>query len=1146
MKKQIIYLILALGISYNLYSQSIIDVRDIRPDVVLLLDTSGSMEWKHDNYTYPNCTGQYRPNSPDEKNRWIDIVEILTGTFNNYACRVERRDDPRRIDYGYFIPHFRPICVGYYHEGDPLPYSDPNCQQQDGLLDLYRVKIKFGLMTFDSNPDPSENIQGMWSYGPTKDFQNGNCSYRWNVGAKRYEQTNYPNRCVLDRGSADIFRQYYGQELGHDIEGELISVGYEGNNMDVGYLLDLINTWLQYEILSIRPFWATPLSAMLDDAEYYFAHHVDVRPINEGGCDCYFECRKRFVILLTDGMPNMDGRPRCTLGVNCPYDFPENEAGDLWQGSTEHGRLVANIPVFVVGFNITQAEQNDPLGRTPAQLLNDIAREGGTCCRFDRTTGQNIECGIDCDPETENNCRCALFAEDRTTLRSVLSQVLDYISGQATTHTRTATTTQITNLALACEGQTCPVQYQFNTSLTIQSGSDPNTNRTLPWIGNLERTSYICRDDGQGNLSLSEWRLDNYGEILNGQNDRYLYTLLPTRPSRVIDNNNNEIRPDSISQITPEMLGLNKTQNSLRDEIIAWMVGTHPVRSNAKLGAIYHSNPTIIGPPDKDLAIQSYYAGPHRIRGRQYNEGFRTRYSQRPNILYINTLDGILHAFEVEGNPPEHPRELWGYIPGMLLKKLPQNLQGNQFLLDGSPVVKDVRLWKSSSTGTADEWATVLVSALRQGGGVRGYFALDVTDMQDGRNNPQDPGFRILWEITNNIQGFEELGLSYPDPLIGTVFIRDPDRNNTVGEVAVAILPGGYWVDPQGNQNQGGGHGGGNTNNAGNAVYVVKLENGRLLRKLTPPPQYSRDTQFTGSPFGYNILTGTITTKVFIGDNQGRIWRIDLSDQNPDNWTMTLFYDLFADGLSKQPIYLAPVGSLTQSGELVLIVATGDTDNLASHGINKIVSLTEKITYDSQGKVTDVHAVVNWEIAFGLTEINRNIIGVNGEKVTGQPVIFNDVVYFTTFVPTGDPNNCCSLGYGRVWGIHYTGHNPNSITDIEPMFDENPDDPNDRPVMYIDLLDRNGRRENTIAFGPAIIKRASCAQEQQAVDEFGQPIIRLINVTPPEYELVVQINAPGERAEIGGKERVTQTLTRKLSTPSPVVVADSWATIFGF
>src|SRR5690606_29507037 len=52
------------------------------PNVLLLVDSSGSMEFKTDG-TFPTCTPG---GSGSERSRWIDLVEVLTGTFQGYSC----------------------------------------------------------------------------------------------------------------------------------------------------------------------------------------------------------------------------------------------------------------------------------------------------------------------------------------------------------------------------------------------------------------------------------------------------------------------------------------------------------------------------------------------------------------------------------------------------------------------------------------------------------------------------------------------------------------------------------------------------------------------------------------------------------------------------------------------------------------------------------------------------------------------------------------------------------------------------------------------------------------------------------------------------------------------------------------------------
>src|SRR5690606_37655847 len=54
-------------------------------------------------------------------------------------------------------------------------------------------------------------------------------------------------------------------------------------------------------------------------------------------------------------------------------------------------------------------------------------------------------------------------------------------------------------------------------------------------------------------------------------------------------------------------------------------------RMDRVLGPIMTGNPVTVGPPVADVAIESY---------REYRE----RYGKRPTMLYVPTLNGLLHA----------------------------------------------------------------------------------------------------------------------------------------------------------------------------------------------------------------------------------------------------------------------------------------------------------------------------------------------------------------------------------------------------------------------------------------------------------------------------------------------------------------------
>ena len=149
------------------------------------------------------------------------------------------------------------------------------------------------------------------------------------------------------------------------------------------------------------------------------------------------------------------------------------------------------------------------------------------------------------------------------------------------------------------------------------------------------------------------------------------------------------------------------------------------------LGAIYHSNPLVVGPPNDFLREEGF---------RQYAAARRNR---QP-ITYVASIDGLLHAFKaMEPGGPSANHELWAFAPPAVLPRLASNYpQGNQIILDGSPVVAeavwDRALAQTTGTDAAKQWHTTLVAGLGAGGG--GYYALNVTDADCG-NGTSKPCF---------------------------------------------------------------------------------------------------------------------------------------------------------------------------------------------------------------------------------------------------------------------------------------------------------------------------------------------------------------------------------------------------------------------
>ncbi len=483
--------------------------------------------------------------------------------------------------------------------------------------------------------------------------------------------------------------------------------------------------------------------------------------------------------------------------------------------------------------------------------------------------------------------------------------------------------------------------------------------------------------------------------------------------------------------------------------IINTIIGKDPnsgtIYRHRPMGAIYHSTPVVSDAP-KDVFDDPNYRNWINTTIAAGSFG-NVKVKDRPSVLYIGTNDGILHAFSVETG-----FELWGVIPATILKNLPHAAKGaypdgsRVYTVDGTPLVKDVQLWRrfNPNGDSVARWATVLIVGFRAGG--RGYLALDVT-------NPYRP--RVLWEINYNsyfdpsnpsLGKFSRLGYTFAQPYIANVLVdcrrvkgMGVNIPNCIGnqERAVAVIPGGvsikktlgkYLIDQNGVMN-----GDKAVADGVSYIYIVDLESGKLIRALRVDNRVvtGGGRGFASTPIGYGEPPA-LTTRVFVGDVLGRIFRIDLSKSNPKDWKVSLFFELFKKPETPMMIMSGLSAAINNKGELVLFGGTGDIENpnFIHSGFNKIFSLREKINFDNSGQITSIVAVPNFIFKLNKYLVNENsttakpgpehtVRSYTGEKLTGPPVIFNGTAYFTTYVPSVDLPVCGVPGFARFYGIHF-------------------------------------------------------------------------------------------------------------------------------
>ena len=178
------------------------------------------------------------------------------------------------------------------------------------------------------------------------------------------------------------------------------------------------------------------------------------------------------------------------------------------------------------------------------------------------------------------------------------------------------------------------------------------------------------------------------------------------------------------------------------------------------MGGVFHSQPAII---NASTLVGDAPSGKHR-----------------PTVLYVGSLDGMLHALYVPSDgldngytgpaatlhnfnadasstftghtpfsgpfaaPAQPLKELWSFIPPGQLPLL----KSNNARVDSSPAVIDV-FGDFGGLGVR-EWHTVLIASA--GGNNREVFALDVS-------NPLKPV--LLWDVESNFEGQSPIALQY-------------------------------------------------------------------------------------------------------------------------------------------------------------------------------------------------------------------------------------------------------------------------------------------------------------------------------------------------------------------------------------------------
>lgn len=1032
---------------------------DLKPEVMLMIDGSRLMG-KTLELNDPTCEPagsmtvsvwrQQTPHTP------LNMVkEALLGTIEAPQdvqwCTVEGPPERNQHDLGPDEEHrhARQMCCRAvdgddcqawapcyndnglrFEQTDAVEFDEPLARSRNGLIDANIDQIKFGVMFSDGNLDRRDNRDGHYSYGnENKAMPNGEGI---NVGARK----------AGDRGNLHVGALVAPNKWLYT-NGNLDSGNAGDNNNDVRSH----NRVVQQVVGRLVPHGVAPLSALVHDAErFYQANNAD--------------CRERSVVFITRGFDAVlaDGR-----APGFPYDSAADYARRLRAlGVVLHVVLVAPDgenetrdwarQVAAAGGGQYAVAQTAPGLRAAINKVTRISL-GGRQARTRPLVISSTTADY-CD----NGFPCAI--EDNDTLQWRINAYTDLSNG--------AGYGRIDATELSCDDN-------------LQDARRPGVPQPRAWPiayhevlrrrGDRPRRSIATRSDLNVPVVLTggaEPIFHDNGAVLWAEHDTLAQFL--TVPRQEVDEDANDFEnanavdenPDDVDGDGAEIENIPVDPNRVRAAglLVNGFFGARGLGDGARrqLGAILNSDLVALRAPAMGLNDPGYIA-------------YRNAEEQRKTLIAAGARDGLIHFFRATDGVEVlsfMPRGAWG------------DLIDQEAAVDGPLSFADIVPCRAlDGGGNADCPDELRFEAWLFGGsgsesanvfGVRMDAARALSNDPDRLLNlEEDIGDDGAWDKSARDLGnpaLPELTLGAAVSRPALTHVREDDA------VRAAVIMG-----------CGKGEDAGSTA-PGRCVLVLEATTGRVIRRF----DLFEDAQigavgdvhsFTGSPVAYPAGGIAPASRAYIGDAVGRIWRIDMRDLDPNNWSIGVAWppqdaDEAGDYVIGRAIVDRPSIALRPDGALVVTFATDRAGEVDADRTSFAVSFTDRAVIDDDGVTYQVTR--NWLLPFS-----------DGEYATGSPVVRDGTTYITTRQSTVVAAGCGAVR-GRLYGVHYYKKYVNAqgaeatfrgadgkLTDARPslaQFDDN--GPAGQSALSIILPP--GR----VAYGLAIARTPSCSDEAGA------------------------------------------------------------------
>lgn len=687
-----------------------------------------------------------------------------------------------------------------------------------------------------------------------------------------------------------------------------------------------------------------------------------------------FQCQKNFVVYLTDGDPTSDipSNTRLSkLGIsscagNC-LDEITGRIASTDQVSTFAGDQV--VSTYTIGFGSGMSTSGLALLQAAALASKNASGAGEYYPASDTaslvTVFTNILTDILGVSSTFSSPAVSVNAFNRTTQRDDL--YFSLFKPSTGSH---------------WDGNFKRYRLNFTASgdpEVVDVNNDPAVNPLTGYFYTTSTSYWSGTTDGDDAPSG--------GVASKLTNSRNVYTY--TGSTNTLSNATNLVH-EANAAVTDVMLGVAAAD---RDNLLKWARGLDvddvdgdgdTTDARLIMGDPLHSEPALI-----------QYDGP----------------DNDPDITaYVATNDGYLHAFNTQkALGTEYfsfvPREL---LPLLDVQRKDSNTGPKQYGIDGS-ITSWVNDGKDGVITPASGDFAYLFFGMRRGG--NHYYGLDVSN----RNTP-----KLMWTINGGAGDFAELGQSWSQPVLRKIRLNNADKY-------VLIFGGGYDTTQDANASR-------VVDGIGRAIYIVDALTGQRLWWASS--QAGADLQLTDMKYGIpsNVAPADIngdgyTDLLYVGDMGGQIWRFDIAKGSTAAPLSSLIKggriaDLAKDGnkADNRRFYYPPTAALykTDAGDyyITLVIASGYREHPLDTGIDDRIymikdspvsgapasyaTLTESDLFDTTNNVVREGNAAQKTAARQAIDSAKGwyiqLEGV-GEKGLAKGIVFGGKIYITTYTP---------------------------------------------------------------------------------------------------------------------------------------------------